>query len=49
MIRRPDGFIVTGLAREALPEACPAGETPEIERLDVARYRTNGLQAWIRR
>jgi hypothetical protein len=44
-----DGFIVTDLAREALPEACPVGETPEIERLDVARYRTNGLQAWIRR
>jgi hypothetical protein len=44
-----DGFVVADLARDALPDACPAGDAPEIERLDVARYRANGLQAWIRR
>jgi hypothetical protein len=44
-----DGFIVTDLARGLLPDACPAGDPPAIERLDVARYRTNGFQAWIRR
>jgi hypothetical protein len=44
-----EGFIVTDLAREALPEVCPAGDPPAIERLDVPRYRTNGFQAWIRR
>ena len=44
-----DGFVVADLARDALPDACPAGDAPEVERLDVARYRTNGLQAWIRR
>jgi hypothetical protein len=44
-----DGFVVADLARDALPAACPPGDAPEVERLDVARYRTNGLQAWIRR
>jgi hypothetical protein len=44
-----DGFVVADLARDALPDACPAGDVPEIERLDIARYRANGFQAWIRR
>jgi len=44
-----EGFIVADLPREALPDACPAGDPPEIERLDIGRYRANGLQAWIRR
>jgi hypothetical protein len=44
-----EGFVVSDLARAALPGACPAGDAPEVERLDVARYRTNGLQAWIRK
>jgi hypothetical protein len=44
-----DGFVVSDLARDSLPESCPAGDAPGVERLDVARYRANGLQAWIRR
>jgi hypothetical protein len=44
-----DGFVVANLGRDALPDACPAGDAPAIERLDVGRYRANGLQAWIRR
>jgi hypothetical protein len=44
-----EGFIVSDLARDALPEACPAGDAPEVERLDVVRYRANGLQAWLRK
>jgi len=44
-----EGFVVSDLARNVLPDACPTGDTPEVERLDVARYRANGLQAWIRR
>ena len=44
-----EGFVVSDLARNALPDACPAGDAPEVERLDVVRYRANGLQAWIRR
>jgi hypothetical protein len=44
-----DGFIVSDLARDALPKACPAVDVPEAERLDVARFRANGFQAWIRR
>ena len=44
-----DGFVVADLARDALPDACPAGDAPAVERLDVTRYRANGLQAWIRR
>ena len=44
-----EGFVVSDLARNALPDACPTGDTPGVERLDVARYRANGLQAWIRR
>ncbi len=44
-----DGFVVSDLARNALPDACPAGDAPEVERLDVVRYRVNGLQAWIRK
>ena len=44
-----DGFVVSDLARDTLPDACPAGDVPEVERLDVVRYRANGFQAWIRR
>jgi len=44
-----DGFIVSDLARNALPKSCPAGDAPEVDRLDVARFRANGTQAWIRR
>jgi hypothetical protein len=44
-----DGFVVASLGRDALPDACPASDAPAIERLDVGRYRANGLQAWIRR
>lgn len=44
-----EGFVVSALARNALPDACPTDDTPEVERLDVVRYRTNGLQAWIRK
>ena len=44
-----EGFVVSDLVRSALPEACPAGDALEIERLDVARYRANGFQAWIRK
>jgi hypothetical protein len=43
------GFIVTELARGALPKACAGGAAPAIERLDMSRYRANGVQAWIRR
>jgi hypothetical protein len=41
-------FIVTELARADLPQACPAGPAPVVERLDTARYRANGLQTWRR-
>jgi hypothetical protein len=41
-------FIVTELARADLPQACPAGQAPVVERLHTARYRANGLQAWRR-
>ncbi|MET0681231.1 MAG: hypothetical protein ABWZ41_09515 [Burkholderiales bacterium] len=44
-----DGFVVSNLARDALPDACPDGDAPGVELLDVGRYRANGLQAWIRR
>ena len=44
-----DGFVVSDLARDALPDACPDGDAPGVELLDVGRYRANGLQAWIRR
>jgi hypothetical protein len=44
-----EGFVVSDLARNALPDACPTGDTPEVERLDVARHRAHGLQAWIRK
>jgi hypothetical protein len=44
-----DGFVVSDLARDALPDTCPDGDAPGVERLDVIRYRANGLQAWIRR
>jgi len=40
-------FIVVELPRAELPGACPAGPAA-IERLDMARYRANGLQAWMR-
>jgi hypothetical protein len=44
-----DGFIVSDLPRAALPRECPRAEALAVERLDVTRYRENGLQAWIRR
>jgi hypothetical protein len=44
-----EGFIVSDLPREALPRACPRAEAFAVERLDVKRYRENGMQAWIRR
>ena len=43
------GFIVTELPRAGLPRECGAEAMPEVERLDMARYRASGLQAWIRR
>ena len=43
------GFIVAELPRAGLPRECGAEVMPEVERLDMARYRANGLQAWIRR
>lgn len=43
------GFIVTELPRAGLPRECGAGAMPAVERLDMARYRASGLQAWIRR
>jgi hypothetical protein len=43
------GFIVTELARGELPKGCDADPAPAVERLDMARYRANGFQAWIRR
>jgi hypothetical protein len=44
-----DGFIVSDLPREALPRECPRVEAVVVERLDVKRYRENGMQAWISR
>jgi hypothetical protein len=44
-----DGFIVSDLPREALPRKCPRAEGFVVERLDVKRYRENGMQAWISR
>ena len=44
-----NGYIVTELPRAALPRECGAEVMPEVERLDMARYRANGFQAWIRR
>jgi hypothetical protein len=46
---RVSGFIVTELARRELPKACGADPAPALERLDMARYRATGQQAWIRR
>ena len=43
------GFIVAELPRPGLPRECGTEVMPEVERLDMARYRANGLQAWIRR
>lgn len=43
-----DGFIVSDLPPAALPRECPRGGFA-VERLDVQRYRDNGLQAWIKR
>jgi hypothetical protein len=42
-------FIVTELASADLPKACPAVPAPAIERLDLARFRASGVQAWTRR
>ena len=44
-----DGFIVSDLPRTALPRECPQVEAFAVERLDVKRYRENGMQAWIKR
>jgi hypothetical protein len=44
-----NGYIVTELPRAGLPRECRAEETPAVERLDMARYRASGFQAWIRR
>jgi hypothetical protein len=44
-----NGYIVTELPRSGLPRECGAEAMPAVERLDMARYRANGLQAWIRR
>lgn len=44
-----NGYIVTELPRAGLPRECGADGLPVVERLDMARYRANGLQAWIRR
>jgi hypothetical protein len=44
-----DGYVVSDLARNALPDACPATDAPGVERLDITRYRANGIQAWIRK
>jgi hypothetical protein len=43
------GHIVTELPRAGLPRECGAEAMPEVERLDMARYRANGFQAWLRR
>jgi len=40
---------VSDLPREALPRECPRVEAFVVERLDVKRYRENGMQAWISR
>ena len=44
-----NGTIVTELPRGGLPRECGAEVVPAVERLDMARYRANGMQAWIRR
>lgn len=44
-----NGFIVSDLERAALPSECPRVARLAVERLDVKRYRENGMQAWIRR
>ncbi len=44
-----DGFIVSDLPPAALPGECPRVEGFAAERLDVRRYRANGVQAWISR
>jgi hypothetical protein len=43
------GSIVTELARRELPRACTGDAAPVAERLDMARYRANRMQAWIKR
>lgn len=42
-------FIVAELPGAELPKACPAEPAPAIERLDMARFRASGIQAWTRR
>ena len=42
-------FIVAELPPAELPKACPAEAAGTIERLDMARYRARGVQAWMRR
>jgi hypothetical protein len=40
---------VSDLPPDALPRECPRVEAAVVERLDVKRYRENGMQAWISR
>jgi hypothetical protein len=44
-----NGTIVTELPQGGLPRECGADGVPAVERLDMARYRANGMQAWIKR
>ena len=44
-----NGSIVSELPQAGLPRECGAKAIPAFERLDMARYRANGVQAWIRR
>jgi hypothetical protein len=40
---------MSGFACAALPKGCHADSAPAVERLDMTRYRANGVQAWTRR
>jgi hypothetical protein len=44
-----NGSIVSELPRKELPKACTGDVAPVAEQLDMARYRANGIQAWIKR
>jgi hypothetical protein len=43
------GFIVTELPADGAPAECSGSAPESVERLDAARFKTNGVQAWIRR
>jgi hypothetical protein len=43
------GFIVTELPADGAATECPDGAPEGVERLDAARFKTSGVQAWIRR